>query len=294
MSNQSFYSDRVHGAVPRSHEELPDATAGGLKALIQRRINTNFLAEAFPSYCPDGNGIEGTNQFDIGPDITALVPGATWPLWQDTTDDTMVFDIAEYVGQRISKPSGGQYHSFMRHYELDFDTKAGRAQFRSEVNAILRRGGTVYEMNDQMQIQRVGSPEVQAALRALRPNTGDTTLDDLLETARGLYLSRDPADRATAIEKLWDGFERLKTIDDPADKKSSVAALLGHIMDPAVRDLIGEEMTALTRVGNGFQIRHHEVGKYPLPVGAAQDYIATRMVNLIVFLLEQSGRLAAE
>lgn len=293
MSVPSFYSDRVNGAVARTHEELPEATADGLKALVQRRIDSNFLAEEFPSYCSDGNGIEGTNNFSIGPDITALVPDATWPLWQEATDDATLFDVVEYVGQRASKPSNGAYHSFMRHYELDFDKKAGRAQFRAEVNQLLSRGGTVFEMNSAMQIERVGSPEVQTAFRSLRPDTDDATLDTLLETARMLYLSRNHADRATAIEKMWDGFERLKTIDDPADKKRSVAVLLAHIPDQPTRDLINEEMNALTKVGNGFQIRHHEVGKHPIAADA-QDYIATRMVNLIVYLLEQSGRLSAD
>lgn len=291
MSAPSFYSDRTNGAVARTHEELPEATADGLKALIQRRIDSNFLAEEFPSYCSDGNGVEGTNNFSVGPDLNALVPGATWPLWQDETDDTTLFDVIEYVGQRVSKPSKAEYHSFMRHYELDFEKKAGRQQFRTEVNQILSRGGTVFEMNSQMQVQRIGSPEAQAALRSLRPDTGDDTLDALLETARKLYFSRNAADRATAIEKLWDGFERLKTVDDPTDKKRSVTALLAHISDPAVRGLIDEEMTALTKVGNSFQIRHHEVGKHPLPPDA-HDYIATRMVNVIVLLLDQSDRLA--
>ncbi len=91
--------------------------------------------------------------------------------------------------------------------------KAGRAQFRQEVNAILSRGGTVYEMSGAMEIHRVGSPEVQTALRTLRPATGDAELDGLLETARKMYFSRSAADRVVAIEKLWDGFSRLKSLD---------------------------------------------------------------------------------
>ncbi|WP_447947977.1 hypothetical protein [Microbacterium maritypicum] len=286
------YSERLHGAAARTQESLPEPTAEGLKALVSRRIDGDFLAEEFPTYCSDGDGIDGTNQYSIGPDLTALVPGSTWPLWQEGTTDETLFDIVEYVGQRVSKPSNGRYHEYFRHYELEFDAKAGRAQFRSEVNAILSRGGTVFEMDTQMQVQRVGSPEVQAALRQLRPASGDSKLDELLETARKLYLSRKSTDRATAIEKLWDAFERLKTLDDPSDKKRSVKKLLGHIQDSAFRDIIEAEMTSLTALGNTFQIRHHEVGKHPVPVDG-QDYLAARMGNLIVLLLDQSGRLAA-
>lgn len=291
MSTPSFYSDRVNGAVARTHDSLPVPTAMGLESLVKRRIGGNWLAEEYPSHCADGNGVEGTADSSVGLELVALVPEATWPLFENFQSDETLFDTVEFVAQRLSKPSNGQWHSFMRHYELNFDRNAGRAQFRAEVNALLSRGGTVFEMNTAMQIQRVGSPEVQAALRALRPATGDVTLDGLLETARTLYLSRNPADRATAIEKLWDGFERLKTIDDPTDKKNSATLLLANIPDAAVRDVIEAEMFALTKLGNNFQIRHHEVNKHPVPADA-QDYFATRMVNLIALLLDQSGRLA--
>lgn len=286
------YSERVHGATAPTHEELPEQTADGLKALVNRRIDGNYLAEEFPTYCSDGSGIDGTNNYDIGPDLTALVPGATWPLWQEDVSDETLFDVVEYVAQRLSKPLNGRYHEFFRHHELEFDAKAGRAQFRADVNTILSRGGTVFEMDAKMQVQRVGSPEVQAALRQLRPGTGDIKLDELLEASRKLYLSRQEADRATAIEKLWDAFERLKTLDDASDKKRSVKALLSNITDTPFRDIVEAEMIALTALGNSFQIRHHEVGKHPVPA-EGQDYIAARMVNLIVLLLDQSGRLAA-
>jgi hypothetical protein len=145
-------------------------------------------------------------------------------------------------------------------------------------------------MNSAMQIERAGSPEVQAALRQLRSNSGDATLDDLLESARGLYLSRSAANRKIAIEKLWDAFERLKTLDVPTDKKKSVAALLDHIGDPAFREVVGTEMANLTSFGNSFQIRHHEVGKHALR-DDAEDYVVARMANLLILLLASSHRL---
>jgi hypothetical protein len=290
MSSSSFYSDRVNGAAARTHEELPAVTAEGLKALVKRRIDGDWLAREFPSFCSDGDGITGTNQYDIGPDLAALVPGVDWPLWQGDVSDEVLFDVLEYVGQRVAKTSEGSWHPFFRHHELNFDEKKGRVEFRDAVNLLLSRGGTVFEMSCAMEVQRIGSPEVEVLLRALRPATGDATLDGLLETARKLYLSRKAADRATAIEKLWDGFERLKTIDHPTNKKRSTAVLLANISDAAVRDVIEAEMLTLTSIGNNFQIRHHEVGKHPISVDA-QDYFGTRMVNLIVLLLDRSGRL---
>jgi hypothetical protein len=292
MSTSSFYSDRVAGPVPRIHESLPDMTAQGLKNLITRRIEGNWLAQEFPLNCPDDKGIWSTNEYTIGPDLSALVPGVAWPLWQDSVSDETLFDVLEYFGQRLSKPSNGTWHSYFGHHELNFDQKAGRAEFRAEVNQLLSRGGTVFEMSLQMQIQRVGSLEVQEALRQLRPDTGDPRLDDIIEAARHNYLSREPAIRETAIEKFWDAFERLKTIDDPTDKKKSIQALLGYVSDTATREVVETEMNALTRLGNEFQIRHHEMSKHPIPA-TARDYFAARMVNLLTFLLQESHRLAS-
>lgn len=50
------------------------------------------------------------------------------------------------------------------------------------------------------------------------------------------------------------------------------------------------DMVALTSVGNTFNIRHHETGKYPITVEAF-DYFFVRMSNVIIVLLRQSDRL---
>jgi hypothetical protein len=134
MTSSSFYTDRTNGSVPRTHEALPETTADGLKALVQRRITGDWLAREFPSNCPDGNSVAGTNTYDLGPDLGALVPGVSWPLWQQAVSDETLFDVVEYTGQRLAKPSNGAWHDYFKHHELNFDEKVGRRQFRDEVN----------------------------------------------------------------------------------------------------------------------------------------------------------------
>ncbi|NUJ89177.1 hypothetical protein HOW07_14280 [Plantibacter sp. MCCC 1A11337] len=289
---ERFYSDRKNGPRARSHKELPEATSNALQSLVRQRLQSNWLAQEFPSHCPDGNAVVDTNQYALAAELAGLFAGVEWPLWQETPSEDTLFDVIEYVGRRVSKPIEGGWHEYMKHFELSFDKKAGQAEYRSAINLLLSRGGTVFELTSQMIVQRVGSPETHTALRALRPNTGDTTLDSLIEEGRTKYLSRHSADRATAIEKLWDGFERLKTIDVPGDKKTSVQVLLAHIVDLPFRAVIEAEMQDLTKLGNSFQIRHHETGKSPIPP-SAQDYVMGRMANLLIYLLDQSGRLLA-
>lgn len=292
MSDGAFYTDRVSGPTPQVHESLPAATSAGLVSLMRRRIAAHWLAEEFPDECPDGNGVAGTDTTALAADIEALIPDVEWPLSPETIgSDEAIFDLVEYVAARTALPEKTSYHAYFRHYELTFDADAGKQRFRQDVNLILRRGGTVFELSESLQIERHGSPELENAFSSLRPTTGDATFDALVERARSAYLSRHPDDRETAIEKLWDAFERLKTLDDPSDKKRSTSILLANVSDTAMREVIESEMHTLTKFGNNFAIRHHEVGKNAVPLDST-DYIAARMVSLLVFLLGQSGRLA--
>ena len=90
-------------------------------------------------------------------------------------------------------------------------------------------------------------------------DTSDPVLDELLETARRNFL--DPAihDRREALKKLWDAWERLKTLEG-GDKKTAIGILLDRVSpDPAFRNVLEAEAKALTEIGNSFMIRHTEV-----------------------------------
>jgi hypothetical protein len=288
-----FYTDRVHGSRPRIAEELSFETAEALQALIGRRIAGNWLADDFPEKCPDThrNTTIGTDMRYLGQELRGAVPDATWPLWSGDFDDDVLFDVIDFVAMHISKPTEGEFHSFFGHHELSFKRRDGLAEFRTDVNRLLQRGGTVYEMSPAGKVVRIGSPEVRAALRELRPASGDNQLDDLIESARTLYTSRDEAERKASIEKLWDAFQHLKTLDEPGNTRASVARLLASVSNSAFRTIVEEEMRALTTLGNEFRIRHYEAGKPEIPVDA-YDYIATRMAGLLTYLLKVSGRLA--
>ena len=129
----------------------------------------------------------------------------------------------------------------------------------------------------------------------LQPNSGDKELDDLIIEARERYLSHKEDERRIGLEKLWDAFERLKTIEPLADgksnKKASVEQLLSRITVEPLRKVIGDDMEALTIVGNKFRIRHHETDKHVVPV-EGYDYLFARMSNVIITLLRASNRLA--
>ena len=113
----------------------------------------------------------------------------------------------------------------------------------------------------------------------------------MLEEARKKYLSPDPRLRREALERLWDAWERLKSLDDPADKKRSTGKLLDKAAaEPTLRKCLEEEARQLTSIGNTFLIRHSEVSKVPIQEIPHVDYLFHRMFSLINLVLATRGR----
>lgn len=283
----NFYSDRTLGPVPRDQDELPDVTRTGLVAYVDGLIYQHWFARSFPEECPDGNSVCGTDVDNLLADVRALIPGIRWPLNAQHLSDLEVLDLLEYTYAHIAKPKQESFHSFFKHWELTFNRKPAVRDYRGRVNQMLARGGANYEMDDEGRIQRRGSAPVRRLVDGLRPVTGDDDLDQMIHYATVLYTSKDPRQRQVALEKLWDGYERLKTITRVGNKKQSIQGLLKVIEPPELREAIEKEMHSLTDIGNKFRIRHAEVGTTPIP-DAARDYLFTRMGDLLMYLLAEN------
>lgn len=110
---------------------------------------------------------------------------------------------------------------------------------------------------------RVGTVAAAVLTQSPVPTTGNAQLDEKIATALRKYQDPDVAVRREALEALWDAFERVKTLLIPTDKKRSAEALVELIVaDPASRQAVADEFGNLTRLGNDFQIRHHELARH--------------------------------
>jgi len=213
MANRSFYTDRTKGPVPRLREDIPETAWRVLAALVRRRVEGNWLAKEFPTPCDDGNGIWGTNEELLSDTLEALIPELSWSLDQNAPDTETVLDLLDFVGQHIAFPVEESWHSFFKHHELSFDVRKGRVAFRRDVEEIFARTGIAYQIDSRMMVRRLGPPEARETIADLDPDSGDATLDELIRDARQRLLSRQPQEARVALEKLWDGFERLKTLE---------------------------------------------------------------------------------
>ncbi|MGH3717537.1 MAG: hypothetical protein ACRDRI_01615 [Pseudonocardiaceae bacterium] len=292
MTDRSFYTDRTKGPTPRLSEHIPEAAWLAIAALVESRIDDNWLAKEFPDLCIDGNGISGTNHRRLSGTLNALIPELGWPLHQNSVPDTeTVLDLLDFVGQRVALPVEESWHSYFRHHELSFDVRKGQDDFRADVEQIFARMGIAYQINQDMIVCRLGPPEAREAIADLDPDSGDATLDDLIRDARRRFLSRQPQEASVALEKLWDGFERLKTLEPGRDKKACTEALLDRAGAGAWREALDRETRELTNIGNNMQIRHFETTKERIPDDAV-DYLFTRLAALMLYLLRATDRLA--
>jgi hypothetical protein len=312
MSSAGFYTNRTQGPWPRTKEEVPADVWAGLANLINRRINDGSLAMDFPFRGCDlyDEAITGTDVEELETALVTLVPAlrSEPELMPDrlnallsagrTPPTPVVLDVIDFLGRHVAEPNHRFQCPERPHKHLEFDDGVSRAngqrQFRNDVDEIFARNGIAFTVGDDMKVARLGPPEARPLVSDLVPNTGDATLDQKLSDARSRFLSRNPQDREDALEKLWDAFERLKSLENP-NKSLSVQQLIAKAApnSRAFQTHLDAECGELTKIGNGFYIRHFETNKQPLPAPneTTVDYLFTRLASLIAYLLRQTGRM---
>jgi hypothetical protein len=251
--------------------------------VIRSDLERDAFGLDFPWECPDGGAVAGNNVENFGLRLAAEIPGVPWPVVPHQLPHTLdVLDLLEFCHQHVAVPEKTYHHSFMRHSHLSFDRESGQAEFRAAANRILARNQIAFEIGEDGKVVRIGSPVVQMVAREGPFATGDTTLDLLLDVAIRKYLDPDPSERVTGLEKLWDAWERLKTVLPANDKKSSTKALLDQAAAiPEMRAVLENEARELTAMGNNFRIRHSETTKTEISEESHVDYLFERMLSLI-------------
>jgi hypothetical protein len=290
---KKLFTER-HGIVPpRIGEELNADATVALLGLVNARIDENWFGEHFPYQCPDGGHNAGCDTRKLQTSLAGY--RVIWPKdWPDhegqAPTDSQMFDLLEFCFEHIALPKAYGFHSYFSHDHFTYEVDAGREKFAFDVNRIFERQGLTFEMNEG-EIRRLAPAGLQDALAETVFSTGDIDLDQLLETAREKFLNRSPEIRKEGLEKLWDAWERLKTIEPGKDKKEQASALLDKASaEPVLRARLETEAMELNFIGNNLMIRHTEVGKPDIVTTAQVDYLFHRMFAMIRLLLKSSAR----
>jgi hypothetical protein len=225
--------------------------------------------------------------------LQAHIPDLTCPLDDATAPPLLAaLDLLEFSHRAVAQPIELDFHSFFGHSHLRFEPIEGQKLFRDEVNRVLGRNAIAFELNADGFVLRIASEPLRQALGPALFLTGDETLNSLLETARAKFLDPDPRVRQESLEKLWDAWERLKTLEPASDKKASAKRLIDRAAsDATFREALETEARELTRIGNTFQIRHSEMDKVPVKTVEQVHYLFHRLFALIELLLKMTKRI---
>lgn len=262
MADQ-YFSDSEKGPKPRINEEISGVVWGGLVAAINGMINVGAFDVSF------------TDHEEVGLAIKAEIEDIIWPLNPYQPPGTLpALDLVQFCHRHVVdiEHTVGDMHDRRRW---------GQEDFREKINLIFLRNGLLYELTDKGEIVRIALPVAGEKLAEANFKTGDTTLDSLLEDARTKFFDPDISVRRIGLEKLWDAWERLKTIL-PGDKKTSANALIDRAAgEPQFKTLLEKEATALNDIGNSFHIRHFETDKVDIVSSEQVDYLFLRMFSII-------------
>ncbi len=290
---KKLFTERHGTTTPRISEQLTAEAKAALLGLVNARIDEHWFGEQFPDQCPDGSANIGCDTQKLKTTLAGY--RVIWPRDLPSSErgfptDPELFDLLEFSYEHIALPDPYGHHAYFRHDHLSYDAVAGRERFAHDVNRLFERQGIAFELRDG-EIIRLAPTGLQEALATSVFQTGDADLDRLLETAREKFLNRAVDVRKEALEKLWDAWERLKTIEPGKDKKAQVAALLDQAAtEPILRERLEAEAKELTLIGNNLMMRHTEIGKPAIGGSAQVDYLFHRMFAIIRLLLKSSGR----
>lgn len=267
----------------------------------------NNLAWKYPAQCPDGQGCCGLNQEQFELDLRYEIPTlfrdsadhiAAPELYrnvfsggkQDEYDQYALIDFIELFAQNVRDITIGSFHSYWGHHHITCrSSNIICSQFRDEINGIFQKTGLLYELNTNLQVERIVenspvTPTVESAIATVK----ETGTRELLQEAILLHRSPYPADIRNAVEKLWDAYERLKTYYTAMNKAKSAEKIVNDMavgQAPYVT-LFDTEFRALTKIGNDFRIRHHETDKVEITDVRYYDYFFNRCLSLIALAIQ--------
>lgn len=259
------------------------------------------LAWKFPVQCLDGNGIYDVNEKELNAFLKFEVPSLyrnflgelSVPEEYEQVNQNDLFsilDLIEYVYYNCRSYIKKDYHNFFKHHHLAFNNSLyERNVFSAEINEIFEKIGLQFILTNSGAVERVVynsilTAEIENDVAQIK----ESGLKELLQDAIRAYKTPHPISRKESVEKIWDALERLKTYYITMDKKVSAAKIVADMSNgqEAFHTLFNDEFIALTKIGNGFRIRHHETDKIEISDEKYYDYFFNRCLSLIALAIQ--------
>lgn len=164
----------------------------------------------------------------------------------------------------------------------EFDYRPELEQLKEAILAYMIVNPVEKQSNEE--IENAGSE----LLNQSPPRSIDELINEKIEESKIYIRSKDSKQKQIALEKIWDTFERLKTVYEE-DKKKSVTRLIDTVSKESAvtKELLSKEFQQLTQIGNAYHIRHFENGKEPIHSDNFREYLYFRILSLISYCINE-------
>ena len=260
------------------------------------------LAKMFPEFCPDDErNICGADIQHIKSLLKYRIPNlfknrysqdSIIPSENDEFDQYAALDLIEFVAQNMVTVVNIDYHSYFRHYHIKFShSDESFNEFQRDINSLFEMLGLNYHLTENKIIERItDTDDLIEEARNIDSKMPEEGIRQLVREAVNLYQKAKPSDNHLATEKIWDALERLKTIyvSSDIDKKRSAEMIIDKVSQgiSSFSQLLNDEYLSLTKIGNNFRIRHHEMDKIDIPSDDFYDYFFNRCLSLILLTVK--------
>ena len=276
----NYFGDMEKGEHPYTKEEIPKNAWMGIRANIDHRFDR------------DSFSINRTQFYHL---LKAEILDIEWPLTVDPPKCSDILELIQFCYKHIDRPITQKYRELISDEfvgSYGSPERAGQAEFKNSINLIFYRNYVIYRLEGDGRITRAIPKEMENVILNSEFRTEDKTFNELMDTARENFLNPDIEIRRESLEKLWDAWERLKTLEPAKDKKESIEKLLKIVSpEPKFCKVLDDEAHALTDIGNVFMIRHTEIGKIKIESPHQIDYLFYRLFSLIYPVLKSTKRI---
>ena len=294
-----LFSERHH---MRESRTLTDHISKEMYALLVGVCNRYLinLAGMFPEFCYDNaEQVCGVDRNSLKNYLSFSIPGLLFDYQGnviapagDDFNQYALLDYIEFIALNITDYQDQGYHPFFLHQHIKvLKTNMVFATYRQEINDAFALTGLLYVLTDKKQVERISDSDAQIATNQETINgVQEPGLKQLIDDAIRLYKNPRPEIYHTAVEKIWDALERIKTIgmEHGLDKKASVSELINRMSSgkKEFMSLFDSEFHALTDIGNHFRIRHHEMDKIDISDEHYYGYFFNRCFSLVCLALK--------
>lgn len=240
MAERQYYSIRAGLNNSGAKIDLPMLLRIFLSMYLNLKEN-GYFQEALGYYCNYDDDYAGILGYDIGAQMFRIFRRENlWPIQDKCPEYSKadLFDVIEFIHDYVSKPI--KRCSCGNHYEK-FDQAAGRQEYRSQINDLLKDFETGFELSENGEI-----------LAAIDSGFSDLVGEQIIE--------HDPENVETRISAAILKFRRYRSSQDEIRGAVRDLADVLEFLRPRIKRVLDKrDENDLFNIVNNFGIRHHNI-----------------------------------